>query len=146
MSAIAHDADSLDYRDAFPGLFVRAGGFVLMGTGLLVAGSGLQHLFFLSMGWVELVAAATLMTLGAVASMVGPSLVLGRSWAAILGVPVTLAMVGLMVPWGIYSTLSLFLSPLTLLAMAMTLLALLAVPASIPGSLKATRARNALYR
>lgn len=146
MSAIAPEADSIDYRDAVPGLLVRAGGFVLMATGLFVAGSGLQHLLVMRMGWMELLATASLMTLGAVGTMVGPSLVLGRSWAAILGVPVTVSMAVVMLPWGLYSTVSLFLSPLTLLAMAMVLLALVAVPVSVPGSLKATRARNALYR
>jgi hypothetical protein len=147
MTAIANDADALDYRDAVPGFLVRGGGFVLMAAGLLVAGSGLQHLLFLaSASWLEIVAAAVLMTLGTIASLVGPSLVLGRSWAALLGVPVALGMVLFAVPWGIYSTVALFLSPLTWLAMAMSLLAMFAVPAAVPGSLKATRARNALYR
>ncbi len=146
MSAIVPDADALDYREAVPGFLVRGGGYVLMVSGLLVVGSGLQHLFFLSMGWIEIAAAAVLMTLGLVAAMVGPSLVLGRSWAAILGVPVALGMAAIMVPWGIYSTVALLLSPLTWMAMAVALLALVAVPASLPGSLKVTRARDALYR
>jgi hypothetical protein len=55
-------------------------------------------------------------------------------------------MAAVMLPWGLYSTVALFLSPLTWLAMAMSVLATVAVPASLPGSLKATRARNALYR
>ena len=136
---------AVDPRDAVPSVLVKAGGFLFGSAGFFTAGSGLQLLVFLSPTWTVILAAAVLMTLGCVAVLVAPNLLLGRSWAALLGLPVALSMATVTVLWGIWSSLMLFLSPLTLLAMFTSVLAALLVPMTIPGALRATRARNALY-
>jgi hypothetical protein len=137
--------DSVNVADALPGWVVKAGGFVFGAAGFFTAGAGLQLLAFLEPTWTVILSSALLMTLGAVACLVAPNVILGRSWAAILGVPVVLTMALVMLVWGAWSSVMLFLSPLTLLAMATSMLAAAVVPFTVPGSLRATRARNALY-
>mgnify|MGYP000170671411 FL=1 len=141
----ANASDSIDFRDAVPNVLVKAGGYFFGATGFFVAGSGLQLLIFADWQWMWLATAATLMTLGTVGILVAAFVIKGRSWAAVFGVPLSALTAVVTVAWAAYMLLSLAISPLTLLAALLACVSAMLVPFTVPGSLKATRARNALY-
>jgi len=135
----------VDFRDAVPNLLVRGGGFLFGGTGFFVAGSGLQLLVFASWHWMVLGAAATLLTLGTTSVLVSAFIIKGRSWAAMLGVALAVVSAFVTLAWSAYMVVSLAFSPLTFLAAILASVSALVLPFTVPGSVKATRARNALY-
>jgi hypothetical protein len=135
----------IDFRDAVPGLAVKLGGFSLGGAGFMVAGAGLQLLTFFDLSWMLLSVSAVLLTLGCVSVLLAPFVIKGRSWAAMLSVPVAVVMALAAVVWGVASTMMLFISPLSLLGAVTSVVAAMAAPFAVPGSMRATRARNALY-
>lgn len=149
MSAYAAPAhatsDAVDFRDAVPGVLVKLGGFVLGAAGFFVGGAGLQLVAFFEPTWTVLGAAVALLMFGATAVLLAPYVVKGRSWAAILGVPTALAMAAVATAWLGWSTMMLLFSPLMVLGTLTAGAAALAMPFTVPGALRATRARNALY-
>jgi len=141
----AAHADAVDFRDAVPNLIVKSGGYLLGASGFFVAGSGLQLLVFAQWQWLLLGAAATLLTLGSSAALLAAFVIKGRSWAAVASVPLAAMMALFTVVWSVWMIASLAISPLTLLAAALASVSAMLVPFTVPGAMKATRARNALY-
>jgi len=141
----ASAAEAIDFRDAVPNLAVKLAGFTLGAAGFFVSGSGLQLLAFFELSWGMLAAASMLLTLGSVSVLVAPFVIKGRSWASMLAVPTAAVMALTTMVWAVLSVSMLFFSPLVVVGALTSAAAALVAPFAVPGALRATRARNALY-
>ena len=147
MSAMADRIDGeLDLMVAAPPLIGRIAGGLLGVGGLLMIGSAVQMLLFFDLRTLQLVVVVLLLLLAVATAWTGPFLVKGRAWASVIGSGLcgVTALVG--TGWWIYTLLHVVFSPLLLLTVGLLWLTLPVLPFAIGPTLRASRARRALYR
>lgn len=135
----------VDPADAVPGWTVRLGALAFAVAGAFVAGSGFQLWVFFFMTWPVKIVATLLCLVGATAVVLAAFLAQGRAWAAWLGGVVAGTQVLLALGWVIYAFMSGLISAMAILGALFSMLAVLMVLIAIPGAVKASAARKALY-
>jgi len=135
----------LDLSAAVPPIWVRATGALLGASGFFVVGAAGQLLiFFYLVLWVKVVI-GVLAVLGLALIAIAPWVIKARSWACITGTGLALLAAAATTVWVIFAISIAVFSPLAMMAAAMCALATLAMPWTIPASLRVTAARRALY-
>jgi hypothetical protein len=139
------DDTTISFEDANPGALVMMGGAALGLAGFCVAALGVQFMVLIPVsGWVAPIP-YMLLLLGMSALALGGWITRGNAVAAWLGLVVTMATAILVVSWTIFTAVNGLFSLLSIVSTLAIGLALLAVPVAIPGAMRATRVRRALY-
>jgi len=136
-----------DPDDAVPGILPRLAGVGLILSGVFVAGSGAQLLFFFTLYelWIQVVA-GLMVLLGTVSLPLGGAVFQCRDWATGLGLPLAASTALMMTLWLVYALYVGLFSPMMVLAWLLSGLATLLMAAALPSAMKTSRARRDLYR